>query len=187
MIYLLELLALVVQTYLLRLLVEKTALKCCCRSVIMKHNCISHCLRASLGFKQGHGRLKTALATKQDMPRHSDECGSVALYLFINVNGDWHVLAHRRCSGFLATPAGSIDSADLVYRHGGNWQQDAAQNAALRELREEAGLHLDSNVTGHFFTLAKDTTLINQKFQDRFGKVHGVGACEKLHVPVRLF
>ena len=68
----------------------KTALKCCCRSVIMKHNCISHCLRASLGFKQGQGRLKTALATKQDMPRHSDEYGSVALYLFINVNGDWH-------------------------------------------------------------------------------------------------
>ena len=101
----------------------------------------------------------------------------MALYLFINVNGDW----------FLATPAGSIDSADLVYRHGGNWQQDAAQNAALRELREEAGLHLDSNVTGHFFTLAKDTTLINQKFQERFGKVHGAGACEKLHVPARLF
>ena len=117
MIYLLELLALVVQSYLLRLLVEKTALKCCCRSVIMKHNCISHCLRASLGFKQGQGRLQTALATKQDMPRHSDKYGSVALYLFINVNGDWHVLAHRRCSGFLATPAGSIDSADLVYRH----------------------------------------------------------------------
>ena len=59
--------------------------------------------------------------------------------------------------------------------------------AALRELREEAGLHLDSSVMGHFFTLAKDTTLINQKFQDRFGKVHGVGACEKLRVPVRLF
>ena len=127
----------------------KTALKCCCRSVIMKHNCISHCLRASLGFKQGQGRLKTALATQQDMPRHSDEYGSVALYLFINVNGDWHVLAHRRCSGFLATPAESIDSADLVYRHGGNWQEDAAKNAALRELREEAGLRLDSCVTGH--------------------------------------
>ena len=135
MIYLLELLALVVQTYLLRLLVEKTALKCCCRSVIMKHNCISHCLRASLGFKQGQGRLKTALATQQDMPRHSDEYGSVALYLFMNVNFDWHVLAHRRCSGFLATPAGSIVPADLVYRHGGNWQEDAAKNAALRELR----------------------------------------------------
>ena len=103
------------------------------------------------------------------------------------LNFDWHVLAHRRCSGFLATPAGSIVSADLVYRHGGNWQEDAAKNAALRELVEEAGLQLDSSVAGHFFTLAKDTTLINQKFQDRFGKVHGVGACEKLHVPVRLF
>ena len=153
----------------------------------MKHNCISHCLRASLGFKQGQGRLKTALATQQDMPRHSDEYGSVALYLFMNVNFDWHVLAHRRCSGFLATPAGSIVPADLVYRHGGNWQEDAAKNAALRELVEEAGLQLDSSVAGHFFTLAKDTTLINQKFQDRFGNVHGVGACEKLHVPARLF
>ena len=100
---------------------------------------------------------------------------------------NWHVLAHRRRSGFLATPAGSIVPADLVYRHGGNWQEDAAKNAALRELVEEAGLQLDSSVAGHFFTLAKDTTLINQKFQDRFGKVHGVGACEKLHVPVRLF
>ena len=108
----------------------------------MKHNCISHCLRASLGFKQGQGRLKTALATQQDMPRHSDECGSVALYLFMNVNFDWHVLAHRRCSGF----AGSIVPADLVYRHGGNWQEDAAKNAALRELVEEAGLQLDSSV-----------------------------------------
>ena len=106
----------------------------------MKHNCISHCLRASLGFKQGQGRLKTALATQQDMARHSDEYGSVALYLFMNVNFDWHVLAHRRCSGFLATPAGSIVPADLVYRHGGNWQEDAAKNAALRELVEEAGL-----------------------------------------------
>ena len=71
--------------------------------------------------------------------------------------------------------------------HLGNWQEDAAKNAALRELVEEAGLQLDSSVAGHFFTLTKDTTLINQKFQDRFGKVHGVGACEKLHVPVRLF
>ena len=112
----------------------------------MKHNCISHCLRASLGFKQGQGRLKTALATQQDMPRHSDEYGSVALHLFMNVNFDWRVLAHRRCSGFLATPAGSIVPADLVYRHGGKWQEDAAKNA------EEAGLQLDSSVAGHFFT-----------------------------------
>ena len=139
-----------------------------------------HETRASLGFKQGQGRLKTALATQQDMPRHSDECGSVALYLFMNVNFDWHVLAYRRCSGFLATPAGSIVSADLVYRHGANWQEDAAKNAALRELREEAGLHLRSSVMGHFFTLAKDTTLINQKFQDRFGKVHE--SCMSLYV-----
>ena len=54
----------------------------------------------------------------------SDEYGSAALNLFMNVNFDWHVLAHRRCSGFLATLAGSIVSADLVYRHGGNWQEN---------------------------------------------------------------
>ena len=35
---------------------------------------------------------------------------------------------------------------------------------------------------GPLFTLAKDTTLINQKFQDRFGKVGRVKSCMSLYV-----
>ena len=142
-------------------------------------------LARSLGFKQGQGRLKTALATQQDMLRYSNECGSVAQNLFITVNFDWHVLATESAAVSCYT-CWKHTSSRSCRRHGGKWQKDASKKCRLQGTGRR-GWVLDSNVAGKFFTLSKDTTLINQKFQDRFGKVHGVGACEKLHVPVRLF
>ena len=180
MIYLLELLALVVQTYLLRLLVEKNS------------------SQMLLPFSDHETQLHLTLLARQPWlqarARQIEDCfGNTAGHAatFRRVWQCGAILVHE-CQFRLAclgAPKVQRVSCYTCWKHSSSrsclhaWWKVCRLKGTGRRGWVAAGLQR----RGHFFTLAKDTTLINQKFQDRFGKVHGVGACEKLHVPVRLF